>query len=119
MQYQNAYECYNYYWQNDPAFQDQPMRDPRKLPKLRKIPHPPSIDPNPEEEPDEQQSQQKRRRRATSSSFTDFSAAVSDHQSQFANAEKEQPGANSGNEICTKEYLLGIGVMPHTYLRDD
>lgn len=121
IQFQTAYECYNYYWQHDPAFQNQPMREPRQLPKPRTKNPPPSNDPNPEEPPDQQNQQQQQRRRqrrrntSSSSFFSEFSAAVSD-QSQFY-AEKAQRKKRV-KEMCTNEYLRKLGVTPHPYSRD-
>lgn len=92
------------------------MRDPRQLPNPRTNPSP-SIDPNPEELP-EQQNQQRRRRRATSppSSFTtEFSAAASDQSQLYTEKKQITKGVK---EMCTNEYLRGIGVTPHPYSRD-
>lgn len=97
------------------------MRDPRQLPEpgtqrpagAVTAPDSPSIDPNPEE-PYDQQNQQRRRRRATSSSsspsFSDFSAAASDQSQHYA---ETKATTKRVKEMCTNEYLHGIGVTPH------
>ena len=91
------------------------MRDPRPLPKPRTKP-PSSIDTNPGEPSDQQNQQQlRRRRRVTSSSSLDFSATASDQSQLYV--EKKQ-ATKRVKEMCTNEYLRGIGVTPHPYSTD-